>query len=132
MARARSSNMPPKRQRLLAAVRVRMRHRAAVREAEHAQSDGRPVTAPAPAGERSRPTQPDHELDQLAAEARYHRERFQLYRARVISGSRVPTSPARLRELERAATAAEERLAHASRRDLHRGDDGQTQRPSTS
>ena len=61
------------------------------------------------------PAQPDHELEQLAAEARYHRDRFQLYRARVISGSRVATSPARLRELERTATAAEQRLAHAKR-----------------
>jgi hypothetical protein len=58
---------------------------------------------------------PDHELDQLAAEARYHRERFELYRARVMSGSRVATSPTRLRELERTAAAAEDRLAHARR-----------------
>ena len=109
-----------------------MRHRAVVREAEHAQPDVRPAAAPAPAGERSRPTQPDHEFDQLSAEARYHRERFQLYRARVVSGSRVATSPARLRELERTATAAEERLAHARRRNVDRGDDDRTQRPSMS
>ena len=62
------------------------------------------------------PVPPDHELEQLVAEARYHRDRFQLYRARVISGSRVATSPARLRELERTAVAAEQRLAHAQRR----------------
>ena len=61
------------------------------------------------------PAQPDHELEQIAAEARYHRDRFQLYRARVISGSSVATSPARLRELERTAIAAEQRLAHARR-----------------
>jgi hypothetical protein len=58
---------------------------------------------------------PDHELEQLAAEAQYHRERFELYRARAISGSSTPTSPARLRELERTATAAQERLRHARR-----------------
>ena len=61
------------------------------------------------------PAQLDHELEQLAAEARYHRDRFQLYRARAISGSSRVTSPARLRELERTATAAEQRLAHARR-----------------
>jgi hypothetical protein len=57
----------------------------------------------------------DHDLEQLAAEWRYHRDRFQLYRARVMSGSAMATSPARLRQLERTATAAEERLAHARR-----------------
>ena len=65
--------------------------------------------------------QPDHEREQLVAEAQYHRDRFQLYRARVRSGSRMATSPARLRELERTATAAEERLAHARRSDPPRG-----------
>jgi hypothetical protein len=68
---------------------------------------------------------PEHDLEQLAAEARYHRERYQLYRARVISGSSMATSPARLRELERTATGAEERLAHAKRADLYRGKDVQ-------
>jgi hypothetical protein len=67
----------------------------------------------------------EHDLEQLAAEARYHRERFQLYRARVISGSSMATSPARLRELERTATAAEERLAHAKRTDLYRDEETQ-------
>lgn len=67
--------------------------------------------------------QPDHDREQLEAEARYHRERHQLYRARVISGSSSATSPARLRELERTANAAEERLAHARRRDLYRGEE---------
>ena len=62
------------------------------------------------------PTPSDHELEQLAAEARYARDRFELYRARTISGSSMPTSPVRLRELERTATAAAERLAHARRK----------------
>jgi hypothetical protein len=61
------------------------------------------------------PQPPDLELEQLAAEARYHRERADLYRARMISGSSRPTTPDRLRQLERTATAAEERLAHARR-----------------
>jgi hypothetical protein len=40
------------------------------------------------------------------AEARYHRDRLALYRARVHGGK--PSSLARLRELERAATRAED------------------------
>ena len=41
------------------------------------------------------------------AEARYHRDRLALYRARVYGGK--STSLARLRELERAAAYAEDR-----------------------
>ncbi len=40
------------------------------------------------------------------AEARYHAERLALYKARVLSGK--PTSPGRLRELERNAERAGE------------------------
>jgi hypothetical protein len=43
------------------------------------------------------------------AEARYHRDRLALYRARVHSGK--PTSLTRLRELERTAARAEDRAA---------------------
>ena len=57
-------------------------------------------------------TEPD--LEQLRAEARYQRERYDLYRARVYAGK--PTSPARLRELQRASEAAEARLRAATRR----------------
>ena len=57
----------------------------------------------------------DDELEQLEAEARYHRERFDLYRARVTSGSGAATSLTRLRELERTATGAADRLANARR-----------------
>jgi hypothetical protein len=53
-------------------------------------------------------------LEDLAAEARYARERADLYRAKVY-GSR-PTSPSRMRELERAAEGAEERLQRARAR----------------
>ena len=51
-------------------------------------------------------------LEELRAEARYHRERYQLYRARVY-GSR-PTRPARLRELQRAHEFAAARLHRAT------------------
>jgi len=47
----------------------------------------------------------------LRAEARYARERYDLYRAKVY-GPRE-TSMTRLRELERAHQAADARLAHA-------------------
>jgi hypothetical protein len=52
-------------------------------------------------------------LEMLRAEARYHRQRVDLYRAKILSGR--ATSPARLRELEQAAALAAERLAHAER-----------------
>jgi hypothetical protein len=52
-------------------------------------------------------------LEELRAAARFHRERLELYRARAY-GSR-PTSPVRMRELERARDLAEERLQTALR-----------------
>jgi hypothetical protein len=52
-----------------------------------------------------------HRLDELRAEARYHRERRDLYRAKAY-GPRA-TSPLRLRELERACVFAEARLRRA-------------------
>jgi hypothetical protein len=52
-------------------------------------------------------------LAELRAEARYHRERLELYRAKAY-GPR-PTTTARLRELERASQAAEARLRSAER-----------------
>lgn len=48
-------------------------------------------------------------LTRLEAEARYHRERLGLYRARAY-GSDM-TTPARLRELGRASAQADQRLA---------------------
>jgi len=59
---------------------------------------------------------PTENLEQLEHEARYHRNRYELYHARVVSASARATSATRLRELERTAVAAEERLAHARRR----------------
>lgn len=50
-------------------------------------------------------------IDALEAEARYARERYQLYRAKVY-GPR-PTSMARLRELQRIHEGAEARLRRA-------------------
>jgi hypothetical protein len=47
----------------------------------------------------------------LEAEARYHRERLALYRARVYNSK--PTSVVRLRELERTSRAADARLRTA-------------------
>lgn len=50
-------------------------------------------------------------IEALEAEARYARERYHLYRAKTY-GPR-PTSPARLRELERVLEGAEARLRRA-------------------
>ncbi len=47
-------------------------------------------------------------LDDLAAQARHARERYQLYKAKAHSPR--PTSEARLRELQRAHEQAEARL----------------------
>jgi hypothetical protein len=50
-------------------------------------------------------------LEELEAEARYHRERYDLYRAKTY-GAR-PTSDSRLRELERMHQGAASRLRRA-------------------
>ena len=54
-------------------------------------------------------------MEQRLAEARYARERYDLYRARVHGGGR-PTSLEKLRELERICEQAEARLRHARTR----------------
>jgi predicted alternative tryptophan synthase beta-subunit len=54
---------------------------------------------------------PSDQMEQLLAEARYARERYDLYKARVYAGR--PTTLTRLRELERVSEQAEERLRHA-------------------
>jgi hypothetical protein len=73
------------------------------------------VRPPGPPPRRPRPTQAEREaaleLERLEAEARYHRDRLALYHARVITAR--PSSPGRLRELQRASSAADERLAFA-------------------
>jgi hypothetical protein len=50
-------------------------------------------------------------IDELEADARYSRQRADLYRAKAYGGR--PTTPARMRELERAAEGAEARLRRA-------------------
>jgi hypothetical protein len=60
-------------------------------------------------------------IDALEAEARYARERYELYRARVY-GPR-PTSMARLRELQRIHEGAEARLRRARRAEAEKADD---------
>ena len=58
--------------------------------------------------------------EDLRAEARYHRERLELYRAKTYAGR--PTSPARLRELERAYAGATARLHWAEQASTAHGD----------
>jgi hypothetical protein len=53
----------------------------------------------------------DPAQSRLEAEARYHRDRLALYRARIVSSK--PSSPGRLRELERISRAADGRLRAA-------------------
>ena len=60
--------------------------------------------------DRPQPSQSER-LDQLAAEARTHRSRLRLYRARVYAGRL--SSVERLRELERISELADSRLARA-------------------
>ncbi len=55
----------------------------------------------------------DNALEQLAAEARYHRQRYDLYKAKMY-GLRA-TSHSRLRELQRSCEGAEARLAAAKK-----------------
>ena len=86
-----------KRKRQVARVRDLLREDAAPRREE-----------PSPV-----PPAPQPDLEHLEAEARYHRDRLRLYRQRVVSAK--PTSPDRLRELERVAASAEERLQTARR-----------------
>jgi hypothetical protein len=99
---------------LFSRVRGLMRREPAGREAD----DGPPAAVATIAAEPPTPSTParlDAEnLELLDAEARYHRDRLALYRARLYAGK--PTSAMRLRELERTSAAADARLAHASGR----------------
>ena len=78
-------------------------------------ADTAPIAATRPfGGDRMRRTAAlKHEvyLRELEAEARYARERYQLYNARSYSSH--PTSGARLRELKRASDLAQMRLDRA-------------------
>jgi hypothetical protein len=106
----------PSRSSLFPRVRRLMRRETARRDAH----DGPPaaVAAIPSAAIPSAPRAPkttarvdDQKLDMLGVEARYHRDRLALYRARVYANK--PTSATRLRELERTAAAADARLEHA-------------------
>lgn len=89
-------------------------------------SDPVPAPVPRPAN-TSRAVErvglPAPDLQELEAQARYHRDRLALYRARVLSAK--PTSVARLRELQRISESADARLRHAARRG---GSDGSVNR----
>jgi hypothetical protein len=52
-------------------------------------------------------------IEEMGAEARYHRERYDLYKAKMHSGRE--TSDTRLRELERRSLGADSRLRAAER-----------------
>jgi hypothetical protein len=54
---------------------------------------------------------PSDHLEDLRIQAQYASERYRLYRAKSLGGR--PTSPQRLRELQRASEQAEERLRFA-------------------
>ena len=60
---------------------------------------------------KGRSREADNELQALTQEARYHRERLDLYRAKLYAGRAV--SDTKLRELERSAAGAEDRLRRA-------------------
>jgi len=60
-------------------------------------------------------------VDELEAQARFSRQRYDLYRARAY-GPRL-TSPARLQQLERECTRAEEALRFA-KAELKQGSSG--------
>jgi hypothetical protein len=105
------SRAMPSRSSLFPRVRRLMRRDAARREAH---GDHPAAVAPirsAPRAPNATARADDERLDTLEAEARYHRDRLALYRARVYANK--PTSATRLRELERTAAAADARLAHA-------------------
>ena len=68
----------------------------------------------------------DH-IDDLRAQAEYSCQRFKLYKAKAY-GQR-PTSPVRMRELERAWQQAETRLIAAEAEELRAARRGGTLRP---
>ena len=107
--------------RLLSRVRERMRHDVETRDRTSASASGgaEPASSAADASARTdfvpvrRSNVPAPDLPQLEAEARYHRDRLALYRARASGGK--DTDHSRLRELQRMADAAADRLSNARR-----------------
>ena len=79
---------------------------------------------------KGRTREADNELRALTQEARYHRERLDLYRAKLYAGRAV--SDSKLRELERSAEGAEGRLrrAHEAGGDAENASAGEDGPPS--
>jgi hypothetical protein len=105
-----------RRLRVLNRIRGLMRADRARRDAAGLQGEGRSVEEARTTTDRRRPVDDisEAELARLEAEARYHRERLALYRAKAY-GPR-PTSLTRLRELERTSAGAQARLEQAHTR----------------
>jgi hypothetical protein len=101
----------PTRSSLLPRVRRLMRRESARPEAHDGPAVAVAALPPDPPAPNTTASVDDPNLESLGAEARYHRDRLALYRARVYAAK--PTSATRLRELERTAAAADARLAHA-------------------
>ncbi len=99
----------PSRSSLFPRVRRLMRREAA-RRATHNGPPAAPILSE-PRAPSTGARVGGHDLELLDAEARYHRDRLALYRARAYANK--PTSATRLRELERTAAAARTRLARA-------------------
>lgn len=80
---------------------------------QRAERRSRPGRRPLETRQRNAPRQPvsTTHLDDLRAQARYARQRYDLYKARAY-GQRS-TSPARMRELQRACEQTEARLRAA-------------------
>ena len=100
----------------------RVRELAARRKATRRLRPGMPDPLPTPSVPRparpralARAASPAPHLQELEAQARYHRDRLPHYRACVLSAK--PASAARLRELQRTSAAADARLRHAKGRD---------------
>ena len=72
-----------------------------------------PPAPPLPRAAKPTPVAAPPDFSDLEAQARYHRDRLGLYRARMHGAHE--TSVERLRELERASVAADERLKTARR-----------------
>jgi hypothetical protein len=60
-------------------------------------------------------------IEELQAEVRYHRDRYDLYKAKAYSSR--PTSTTRMRELERRSLGADSRLRAAQRGDAPASED---------
>jgi hypothetical protein len=105
------------RRTLLSRVRSLMQRESGRRAAENIASTTPPPAPRAPAART--PDRSEPSLETLEAEARHHRSRLALYRARIYAGK--PTSIARLRELERTSAGADARLRARRRVDADPG-----------